>query len=87
MKLSEASEPKWLRFDSTGPSATGKTLTWSVRATQDNGYLGRVAWFGRWRRYGFWPDEGTVFEQQCLRDIAAFCEHATIAQRKAKVAP
>ena len=76
----------WIRFDSTGPSKSGATQTWSVRTISDgNGYLGRIAWRGSWRRYSFYPDEGTVFEQQCLRDIAAFCEERTAEQRKAKV--
>jgi len=74
---------KWVRFDSTGASASGKTHTWSVRSLQGNAYLGAVRWFGRWRRYAFYPYDNTVFEQQCLRDIALFCESQTASQRVA----
>jgi len=74
--------PKWVRFDSTGPSDSGRTHTWSVRSIQGNIYLGAVKWFGQWRRYAFYPDEATVFEQDCLRDIAAFCETQTTGHRQ-----
>jgi len=77
-------EPKWIRFDSTGASDSGKTETWRV-STLDGTPLGRVAWFGRWRRYAFFPFDATVFEPQCLRDLAAFCEERTMAHRRAKV--
>jgi len=76
-------DPTWIRFDATGPSDSGKTETWRV-STLDGAPLGRIAWFGRWRRYAFFPFDATVFEQQCLRDIAAFCEQATQDRRAVK---
>ncbi len=76
------SEPKWVRFDSTGPSASGKTETWSVRTQAGNEYLGAVRWFGRWRCYAFFPCADTVYEPDCLRDIAAFCEGTTRSHRE-----
>jgi hypothetical protein len=39
--------------------------------------IGTISWYGTWRKYCLWPEPDTVFEQVCLRDIAAFCEQQT----------
>ena len=59
-----------------------KTKTWLVCSNYGDGLIGRIAWFGRWRKYSFFPDIGTVFEQVCLREIADFCEEQTKLQRE-----
>ena len=56
-----------------------KTKVWWVLNRYDQFHLGWVAWFPRWRKYGFYPKDGTVFEETCLREIAAFCERQTAA--------
>jgi hypothetical protein len=66
----------WIRFEDGPTSASGKTRTWMV-TTKEGGYLGWVKWFGPWRRYAFFPGEGTIYEQDCLRTIAKFCEQNT----------
>lgn len=78
----------WIRFDEDGKSASGKTSVWTVatmhdKADSDEQYsgLGAIKWYGAWRRYCFFPLGQTIFEQDCLRDIAAFCEKQTKAQR------
>lgn len=53
-----------------------KTDTYEVR-TKTGDCLGWVKWFGRWRKYSFFPAYGTAFEQTCLRDISDFMEAAT----------
>ncbi len=68
---------KWIRFvevDNFGDSSTKK---WQVVAKKDEFLLGEVQWFGRWKRYAFFPFEETLFEATCLRDLAAFCEAKT----------
>lgn len=72
---------EWIRFDAGPPSASGKTKTWDVRTKDGIHILGRVSWYAPWRRYSFWPDLGTVFEGQCLRDIASFCDTSTAAHK------
>ncbi len=34
--------------------------------------LGRIKWYGAWRRYVFFPNIETIFDAACLSDIAAF---------------
>lgn len=59
------------------PSASGKTSVWRVAARMDGAVLGEIKWFGRWRRYSFYPTGDAIFEQGCLRQIADFCERKT----------
>jgi hypothetical protein len=69
-----------IEFVPNGPSATGKTFTWIVEA-KDGSAIGEVKWFGRWRKYSFYPASDCVFEQTCLREIAEFIEDRTREQR------
>lgn len=75
----------WIDFIEIEPAP--KTNRWEVR-TKDNGYrLGVIQWFGRWRRYCFFPDSETFYEEQCLRDIAVFCEIQTKQHKERKKTP
>ena len=75
-------EPKYIEFSAPEPSATGRTQVWVVRAKGGAPLaLGSVKWFGRWRCYAFFPLGDTVFERECLRDIAEFCEARTVEHR------
>lgn len=77
---------KWIRFVQVPPSHLRKTDIWRVEAVDGGGLLGTVRWWGGWRRYCFFPEAGTLYEQDCLRDIAEFCEAETREYRQAKVA-
>ena len=76
-------EPKYIEFSEPWPSTSGRTQVWRVYAKAGGEDLGSVRWFGRWRRYAFFPLVGTVtvFEHECLRDIADFCEARTVEHR------
>ena len=75
------SEPRWIRFEECDIPPDRKTKIWNVFAKDGDVILGSVFWYGAWRRYVFGPTmdhlEGVIFEQQCLRDIAAFVEART----------
>jgi len=34
--------------------------------------LGIIKWFGRWRQYAFFPENGTIFNVECLNDIQTY---------------
>jgi len=71
----------WIFFR-PGTAGGRKTMQWDV-VTKDSGVsLGAVKWFALWRRYAFFPVEGTCFEQDCLRTIASFCEGETRSHRE-----
>ena len=59
-----------------------KTWIYLVRSNDIQGVLlGVVKYFARWRQYGFYPEEGTVFEKTCLNDIKNFCIDLNERQR------
>ena len=83
---------KWIEFSEPMPSESGKTSIWSVYSSgykddpdeEKDFWLGDVKWRGSWRKYIFSPSSDTVFEADCLRDIAQFCEDSTKAHRRKK---
>lgn len=71
------SDAKWIKFILSGSSESGKTKIWRVINKDNDQILGRIKWFARWRKYSFFPLTGTVYEKDCLRDIADFSEEET----------
>ena len=66
---------KWIYVDFLCESKSGKTNIYQVIS---NGiHLGDIKWYASWRRYAFYPNEETVYEKDCLRDIANFLAMAT----------
>lgn len=72
---------KWINFIDGGTSETGKTRLWHVVTKDGSSVIGIIHWYGPWRKYCFSPHAKTVYEQDCLRSIADFCERQTIAHR------
>ena len=62
-----------------------KTLTWFVYPKEGIDHLGIVQWYGPWRKYCFFPEHGSLYEQVCLREIADFCEQRTREHGKLKI--
>lgn len=54
------------------------TKLWHVDTTNGNQEVGIVKWHGAWRKYCFFASEGTLFDKDCLRMLADFCEQKTI---------
>lgn len=80
--MGRSSVKDWVTFKFHKRSPSGKTKIWrvhgvGVRKEGGGGILGHVHWFGRWRKYAFMPRANTVFEKDCLRLIAGFCEQQT----------
>ena len=76
-------EPKdYLRFDLSDRIKGRVTDVWEVYNKDNNTLLGEVRWLGAWRQYCFFPASDCVFEKNCLRRIADFCEARTIEHRK-----
>ncbi len=64
---------KYIRFFLSAKQ-NPKTWVYLVRTNNFEGImLGTVKWYAQWRQYGFYPEEGTVFEKTCLTDIKNFC--------------
>lgn len=72
------SEPHWISFTEL---TRGKTKVWGVVSKRDAITLGFVQWFARWRCYAFFPRPDMIFSDECLRDLADFCEARTKEHR------
>ena len=62
-----------------------KTDSWFIYAKDGSAGLGAIRWFGRWRKYCFFPMAETVFEENCLRDIAEFIVKITKEHKALKI--
>lgn len=71
----------WLRFETGTPVRGRRTLVWRVSTKEHRLPLGEIDWYSPWRRYVFEPEAGTLYEEDCLRVIAAFVENLTRRQR------
>jgi hypothetical protein len=74
---------KWIEFTGGNTIPGGKTKLWEVRSKDQSAVLGEVKWYGPWRQYTYFANPHTIYERQCLRDIADFCERETRAQFQA----
>jgi hypothetical protein len=72
---------KWIEFEERQAPSGYTTKRWHVIAKRGLVTLGTISWYSGWRRYCFYPHDGSSYEQDCLRDIADFCEQQTIAHR------
>jgi len=64
-----------LEFKENGLSESGKTKKWIVIGSGIE--LGSISFFGRWRKYCFYPNENTLFDYLCLNEISGFCKKET----------
>jgi hypothetical protein len=74
----------WIRFLELGQSA--KTSVWHIVAKKGGDVLGTISWYGSWRKYVLQARAAAVFEEDCLREIAAFVEKRTAEHRAKKKA-
>lgn len=75
---------KWVEFVELPVPPGRKTREWVVKNSQYRSRLGYVRWDTGWRRYVLQPFHGTVWEQDCLRDVAAFVEEQTRLHKAAR---
>lgn len=63
--------------------STGKTDYYAVQ-TKSHEAIGVIKWYSRWRRYCFFPDEGTLYDSKCMKNIADFMQSIMDARKIAK---
>ena len=80
----------FILFKNMGHPPERLTDTWHVYASDASTQwsagveLGHIAWFGKWRKYCFFPNGATVFEETCLHEIAQFIVQITWGYRQDK---
>jgi len=60
---------KYVQFEEDPSKA--KTRNIAVNSADGTFWLGQIKWFGRWRRYAFFPAPEMVFDVYCLNEIIA----------------
>lgn len=65
-------------------SSSGKTTVVTIFSAHTGHVLGEIKWFGRWRRYAFYPEPGTIWDVGCLETINEYVD-ALMESRKAMV--
>lgn len=62
------------------------TDVWRVLSANsgDHYQLGEVRWHAAWRQYTFRPHAETIWNPDCLREIADFCEEHTREHKQAR---
>lgn len=73
---------KWIEIEYDRDSVSGKTKVFTVKAIEDRFLLGEIRWFPRWRKYAFFPNKETVFEEDCLENIADFLKFLKEERKK-----
>lgn len=58
----------YLEFE-VSDSPSGKTKVVWIWKVGESILLGRIAWFGRWRQYAFYPEPGTIWNPDCLESV------------------
>ena len=66
--------PKWIEFELLEKKLDRKTDSWVVKNKEYSSRIGIIKWHRPWRTYAFYPENATIFEDDCLRDIAQFIE-------------
>ena len=72
---------KYVKFGNPRFSKTGKTHVWPVKS-REKFDIGEIRWYGLWRCYAFFPLPDTMYEKDCLRTIATFCERRSTEARR-----
>lgn len=68
---------KYIELELLRASKSGKTKVWLVQSKVGGDVLGVMRWKAQWRRYALFPVDGTMFDADCLREIADICEFKT----------
>ena len=77
-------EGKYIRFEKMPRDPKRITDIYKVITKYETPeLLGSIEWFGRWRKYAFFPCQNTVFEPICLNDIINFINEL-MEERKIK---
>lgn len=77
----------YLKFAELSQVKPRKTKVWNVYATVSGVVLGQIRWFGRWRKYCFYPNPNTIWDNRCLMTILVFLGQQTKLRQLKAIAP
>lgn len=71
---------KYLDINFLKYSPSGKTVVFQVKSKNDD-FLGTISWHAPWRKYCFFCATSTIFDNECLQEIAIFLLHTQQMKR------
>jgi hypothetical protein len=79
-------EYKWIIIKEIGTSTSGKTKVFVVlNKDYQDAPLGFIKWYGGYRKYAYFPEAESYYEEDCLKNIADFLEGLKNEKTKIKV--
>lgn len=73
---------KWLRFFIVDKKP--KTVVINVMNTNCQ-FLGKIGWYGAWRQYVYESEDGIIYNNGCLQDIADVLTSLNDAQKAERI--
>lgn len=67
----------FVRFAEVEAPKNFKTKIWDVTTLDRSGLVGQVRWFTQWRKYVFHASANTIFDFDCMTEIAEFTKKQT----------
>lgn len=61
---------RFLVFEERDVEAKRKTRVVHVKSAITGFLVGTISWYAPWRRYAFMPAGATIFDVNCLREVA-----------------
>ncbi len=61
-----------------------KTPIYHIISKRSNLEIGQIKWYGAWRKYCFFPDEYTVWDRKCLKELIDFLDEINKRKRGEK---
>lgn len=65
-------------------TVTLKTKVFLIETKDGNQCIGKIKWYGPWRKYSFFPNPNTVWETDCLGEIVRFINGLMISRKLEK---
>jgi hypothetical protein len=60
---------QYLTLKDCGTTKSGKTHIYEVGSESSGVKLGEIRWFGQWRQYCFYPEDQTIWNENCMYSV------------------
>lgn len=64
----------WINFTKFPKSDNKKTEIWEITDKNHTVILGYIKWHAAWRKYCFFPEGKTVWDNKCLQEVQEFVD-------------
>lgn len=78
----QAIKKSYLHFKDMPVKKGMKTRIVNVYSLNGSESIGEISWFPHWRRYVFFPAEGTLYDPDCLKELAEKVKEMTQSHKE-----